>query len=216
MPPTLDIAVGSSIADNLSVYRKRKRAANRRLTDDPATTQAYGSITYDRTRGKMPLEWSNEEEFGAWLAAEESERAVELIVSNVAHSDSPNWRERRILRCSREWTGGRLAQNESGTTERNRKIPSKKTGCRCRLTIKFYRHTETILGKYENDHDHPLGDENLQFTRLSEKTRDMVMELVHVGIDAKAIVSRLATRPAWRSLTNSCFPSLVEARARRD
>ncbi|KAH9009639.1 hypothetical protein EDB84DRAFT_1245003, partial [Lactarius hengduanensis] len=137
----------------------------------PATSHRYGSITHDRKRGKMTLEWANEEDFLAWLAAEESDQTIELIVSHVAHSDSPLWRARRILKCSREWTGGHSKSGATAPEGRERKIPSKKTGCRCRLTIKLYRHTETILGKYENEHDHPLGDENLRFTWLSDKTR---------------------------------------------
>jgi hypothetical protein len=69
------------------------------------------------------------------------------------------------------------------------KIPSKKTGCRCRLVIKQYLHTDAILGKYEEKHDHPLGDDNLRFLRLSENTKNLVMEMIHTRIDSKAIVS---------------------------
>jgi hypothetical protein len=133
------------------------------------------------------LKWPNEEEFLAWRAAQESENAIKLIVSKVMNSDSPNWQARRVLKCSREWTGGQLAHCNS--VEGNRKIPSKKTGCRCHLTIKLYHHTKAILGKYENEHDHPLGDDNLRFIRLSDKTKDVVMEMVHAGIDGKVIVS---------------------------
>lgn len=195
--PTFDIAVGPSVAENLRTYRTPK--IDRRQTEDPATTLRCGSITHDRKRGNMPLEWSNEEDFRTWLAAEESEHAIELIVSHTAHSDSPLWRERRILKCAREWTGGRPVQNQSGPEAKDvriqeRKIPSKKTGCRCQLTIKFYRHTPTILGKYKTTHDHPLGDQNLRFTRLTDRTRDLVMEMVYMGIDSKVIVSNhLAT-----------------------
>jgi hypothetical protein len=183
--PTFEIAVGPAITENLRTFR----TTDRRLIEDPATSNRCGSITYDRKRGKWPLEWANEEEFLAWRAAEESDNSIELIVSHVAHSDSPLWRERRILRCSREWTGGWHKSGSTASGEQDRKIPSKKTGCRCCLTIKLYRHTDTILGKYETEHDHPLGDENLRFTRLSDGTRDLVMAMVHTRIDAKAIVS---------------------------
>ena len=46
-----------------------------------------------------------------------------------------------------------------------------------------------ILGKYKNVHDHPLGDENLQFTQLTDGTRDLVIEMVSQGIESKVIVS---------------------------
>jgi hypothetical protein len=182
-----EIAVGHSIAENPTTKSAR-------VIEDPATTLRSGSITHDRTRGKMSLEWANEEEFLAWLAAEELDKGIELIVSRVAHSDSPNWRERRTLKCSREWTGGR----RSGSDAQNRKIPSKKTGCRCQLTLKLYRHTEIILGKYESEHDHALGDENLRFTRLTDRTRSLVMEMVSAGIESKIIVSLIFSRRVSR------------------
>ena len=172
----------------------RTPEADRRLTKDLATTLLCGSITHDRKRGNMPLEWHDEEHFCAWLATEESDKGIELIVSHTTHSESPLWREQHILKCAREWTGGWPVWNNSGSEGRDgkiqdRKIPSKKTGCRCKLTIKLYRHTDAILGKYETAHNHPLGDENLRFTRLTDRTRDLVMEMVYLGIESKIIVS---------------------------
>ena len=151
-----------------------------------------GSIMHDRKHGKMPSEWKDADDFRVWLEAEESDKGIELIVSHVRHSDSPIWQERRVLKCLCEWTGGRPAQNKSVSSapmEQDRKIPSKKTGCRCRLTLKFYRHTETILGNYESKHNHPLRDDNLRFTRLTDRTRELVTDVIHTGIDSKMIVS---------------------------
>ena len=184
-----EIPVGHSIAENLRT--SRTLGSDKCRLEDPTTSNRYGSIMSDQKRG-MTLEWADEGEFAEWLATEELEKGIELIVSNVTYSKSPLWREQRILKCSREWMGGRPTQDQSGsgaTKERDRKIPSKKTGCRCRLTIKLYQHTETILGKYEREHDHPLGSENLRFTWLTDRTREMVMEMVHTGIDSKTIVS---------------------------
>jgi hypothetical protein len=62
-------------------------------------------------------------------------------------------------------------------------------GCHFQLTIKQYPHTETILRKYEGQHDHVLGDDNLQFLRLSDGIRVHMMEMIHMGMDSKAIVS---------------------------
>ena len=98
------------------------------------------------------------------------------------------------LTCACEWTGGWPVQNKLKTERKDakiqeRKILSKKTGCRCRLMIKFHQHTDTILGRYVDMHDHPLGDKNLRFTRLTDRTRDLVMEMVCQGIESKAIVS---------------------------
>ncbi len=187
---TFEIAVGPSIAENIHTFWTPR--SDRRLIEDPAMTHQHRSITSDQKKGNMTLEWANEEEFLAWHAAEESDNTIELIVSKVVHSNLPIWQERCVLRCSREWTGGQPAQNKSGdTAKRDRKIPSKKTGCRCCLTIKLYWHTETILGEYERKHNHPLRDENLRFTWLSDKTRDLVMDLVHIGVNTKVVVSRV-------------------------
>ena len=62
-------------------------------------------------------------------------------------------------------------------------------GCRCWLTIKFYQHTDMNLERYEDAHDHPLGDKNSRFTWLTDRTRDLVVEMVCQGIESKVIVS---------------------------
>ena len=105
------------------------------------------------------MEWANEEEFLAWLAAEESEKTIGLIVSQIERSNSPLWWEWRVLWCSREFTGGKRDYQNGNQWER--KIPSKKTGCQCCVTVKQYPQTEVMLGKYDGQHDHPLGDDNL-------------------------------------------------------
>ena len=201
-----EIAVGPPIAENLRTYRTP--GANKHLDEDPATSLRNGSISHDRKRRKMEREWENEESFLAWLAAEGAKHSIELIMSNVACSDSPFWQEQRILKCSREYMGGRPDQQSgsSAPEERNRKIPSKKTGCRCRLTLKFYRHTEIILGKYKSEHDHPLRDNNLRFTRLTDGTKDLVLVMLTMGIDAKTIVSLILPPP---SLELTCASPLA-------
>ena len=103
-------------------------------------------MAYDREKGGMSLEWANKEDFWAWLAAEELEKAIELIVSQIKRSDSLDWWERHMLRCSREFMGGKSKYQKKNEWER--KIPLK-TSCQCCLTIKRYPYTETILGRYD-------------------------------------------------------------------
>ena len=62
-------------------------------------------------------------------------------------------------------------------------ISSKKTGCSCCLVIKLYPDTNTMLDEYEGKHDHPLGDNNLQFLRLSENTRKNISWLCQIVED---------------------------------
>ena len=183
--PTFEIPTGPAITQTNFAYHGPREEA--RCTKRCITKPRRGSMAYDRKEGGMTLEWANKVEFLAWLAAEESEKTIELSVSKTLRSDSSDWRERRVLRCSREFTGGKY--NYQNKNQWERKIPSKKTGCQCRLTIKWYPQTEAMLGKYEDQHDHPLGDDNLRFIRLSGKIRNLVMDMVYIGIDSKIVVS---------------------------
>ena len=129
-------------------------------------------------------------------------------MSNVARSDSLFWQEQHILKCLREYMGGRPDQQSrsSAPEEWNRKIPSKKTGCWCRLTLKFYWHTEIILGKYESEHDYLLRDNNLRFMWLTDRTKDLVLVMLTMGIDTKTIVSLILPPP---SLELTCASPLA-------
>ncbi len=89
--------------------------------------------------------------------------------------------------CSWEFSGGK--QDCEDTNQLNQKITAMKTGCQCCVTIKMYPHTKTILGKYEGNHNHALGDDNLQFLRLTERNKIFVMDMVCMGMDSKVIVS---------------------------
>ena len=188
--PIFDIPIGPSLPERGSTCLVSEAHGSRNKR--PVRKPAYGSITYDREKGNMPLEWPNEDEFRAWLAAEQKEKGIKLIVSRTEESKSPNWRARRVFRCSREFSGGK--PNQEKKPRPNLKIPSKKTGCRCQLIIKQYPDTETILGKYEGGHDHPLGDDNLRFLRLTNKARNLVKDMVLTGMGTQAMVSsRLIT-----------------------
>ncbi|KAH9066493.1 hypothetical protein EDB87DRAFT_1679262 [Lactarius vividus] len=69
MPATFEIPFCPSITEYLCTFQTP--GSDRRLTEDPATSHRYRSITHDRKRGKMTLEWANEE-FLSWLAAEDA------------------------------------------------------------------------------------------------------------------------------------------------
>jgi hypothetical protein len=192
--PTFEIPTGPSISERGTTYLvsdTKLHCGKCTTTDAP-----YGSITYNWEKGRMPLEWENEDKFLVWLAAEEHVQMIKLIVSVTEESDSPNWRARHMYRCLQEFSGGK--QDRETVHEWDQKIPSMKTGCQCRLIIKKYLQTETILGKYDSRHNHPLGDENLRYLRLSHKIRSLVMDMIREGTDPEAIMSH--------SL-NTSFPS---------
>ena len=94
------------------------------------------------------------------------------IVSSTAHSKSPLWQEQCILWCAHESSGSQPVQNKLRTKGKDvkiqeRKILSEKTGCRCKLTIKFFQHTDAILERYDDAHNHPLGFQTLYQSRRS-------------------------------------------------
>jgi hypothetical protein len=178
--PSFEIPTGPSLSENKLTYSTQKQKA--RCTPTPKCR----SITYDHEKGGMTWEWTDHNEFLAWLTAEQTEKAIEFIVYQSKKSEGPIWRQWRLYVCGREYSGGKSKYQRINQWERM--IPSKKMGCQCRLTIKQYLGIKTVLGKYVDEHDHPLGDSNLQFTKLSDTTKALVMEMVRIGIDSQAIV----------------------------
>jgi hypothetical protein len=73
-------------------------------------------------------------------------------------------------------------------TDREQKIPSKKTGCPCNIMIKCYPDTEIVLGCYKNTHDHPIGIANAPFMCLTAKSQEQMREMVIQKIDLREIV----------------------------
>ncbi len=93
--PTFEIPTGPAITQtNLAYHGPREEVCH---TKRCITTMQGGSMAYDCEKGGMTLEWANEEEFLAWLAAKESEKTIGLIVSPIEQSNSPLWQEWCVL-----------------------------------------------------------------------------------------------------------------------
>ena len=92
-----------------------------------------------------------------------------------------------MLQCSHEFTGRK--SDYQNKHQQEQKISLKKTRYQCSLTIKHYPQMDVILSKYQDEHDHPLSDDNLRFLRLSGKIRNLVMDMAYIRINFKAIVS---------------------------
>ena len=88
-----------------------------------------------------------------------------------------------------EPSGGNKPYNKKHP-ERNRKMDSKKTGCRCQITIKIYSNTPTVLGQYDADHDHDIGSDNIAYTQMSLTARDQINMMLTQQIDNKEIVCK--------------------------
>jgi hypothetical protein len=132
------------------------------------------------------LEWSDFAAFNAWRREEELRYSIELIPSTVKRG-GPLWTEKRLYVCSRQLSGG-LKPYEKKNPDWHRKIDSKKTGCGCRVVIKLYPHTDSILGNYMNAHDHEVGSDNIAYTRMSGVAREQIQSMLVQKVDRKEIV----------------------------
>lgn len=78
---TFLVPTGPAITQGNLAYNVPKEEARR--AKRPIMTARRGSLAYDREKGGMTLDWANEAKFQEWLAAEESEKSIELIVSQI-------------------------------------------------------------------------------------------------------------------------------------
>lgn len=156
-----------------------------------ATAPAAGSFDGDLLRG-YSLRWASFEQMKTWLRREEMTNSIELISKAVVRSQTnPNWITKHVYVCARQGSGGTRAHQKKKQWER--KVPTKRVedGCQCRLSVKSYPGRSEVLGKYRSDHTHPIGDENLRFTRLSEETRAEIERLLRLGVEPKKVVRNL-------------------------
>jgi hypothetical protein len=137
---------------------------------DPATSERNGSITRDKKRRSPSHEWNTLDEFETWRMKEQLDHGIMLLLVRTFSARSSLWCEKRVYVCSRQGTGGK-SKPIGKHLERIGSRPSNRTGCRCRVIIKTYPHTSTVLGWYRAEHDHATGILNLGFTRSHDSTR---------------------------------------------
>jgi hypothetical protein len=72
-----------------------------------------------------------------------------------------------------------------------RKINSKWIGgrCPCFIQIKTYPHTNTILGKYNPNHSHSTGKDNLKYIQIHTEMWELIEAWVHYGVTDQEIVN---------------------------
>ncbi|KAH8119887.1 hypothetical protein DFH11DRAFT_1557125 [Phellopilus nigrolimitatus] len=119
------------------------------------------------------LEFDSLESFQAWRASEEEENMVEFIKGDTHGSKAvpPRFKDHVKLVCARHCKSGRKKYKRK-CPERNRKVPSRKIegeGCPASISYKTYYRTTTVRAMYVKEHSHPIGPENLPFTRRGRK-----------------------------------------------
>jgi len=154
--------------------------------ETPATSTGRGSFNYDQEQGDYPMEWSDLAAFNVWHQKEELCYSIELILSMVK-CRGPLWTERWVYICSCQMSGGQK-KYEKKNLGWHHKINSKKTGCHCRIAIKLYSHTDTILGNYMNTHDHEIGSGNIAYMRMSGVAQEQIKSMLVQKVDHKEII----------------------------
>ncbi|KAJ7745004.1 hypothetical protein DFH07DRAFT_703742, partial [Mycena maculata] len=134
---------------------------------------ARGSFEWDLQRN-YKLRWESWDATKAWMRAECRDKSIEFIKKEVpARPPSITaWDETHVYVCARQGSGGKSAYQQRNNW--TRKVPSKRTGCPCRLTVKTYPSTPEVLGFYKPDHSHVTGDDNLKYMRLDAETREEI------------------------------------------
>ncbi|KAG9105474.1 hypothetical protein FRC07_009256, partial [Ceratobasidium sp. 392] len=126
----------------------------------------YFNIGYDLT-------FANLVEFETWRRQEEETHTVEFVKGDThgSRTNPPRFKEHVKLVCARHTRRGRK-QYIKKHPERTRKTPSRKidgAGCPATICYKTYVDTEVVRVMYNREHSHPIGIENLPFTRKGQK-----------------------------------------------
>ena len=152
----------------------------------PATSTKKGSFNYDCKKGSFLMRWANIAEFDVWHWTEELAYSIKFITAWVTNGKAL-YLEKHNYVCSRQVSGGKVPYQKKHP-DQQRKIGSKKSGCTCQIMIKRYHHTEMILGRYTEEHNHDLSVENIAYTRSSHKAQDQIRLMLHRRVDPQEIV----------------------------
>jgi hypothetical protein len=126
-----------------------------------------------------------------WLKKEETEKSISFLRKEAEPNRGKTkheWTKKHIYVCARMGTGGQ-SKYVPKHPEREKKIPNKRMDCPCRVVGKSYPGTSTILGKYEDSHSHPIGAQNLIYTRIPPEIRRKFEEDLRDGIRPEIAVS---------------------------
>ncbi|KAJ7927048.1 hypothetical protein B0H13DRAFT_1535982, partial [Mycena leptocephala] len=137
-----------------------------------------GSYEYNIQGSKYQMRWDSFHDFEVWLAQEQQTHAIELRLVNTYLNSNHYVCQLRYV-CSRGGTGGKKAYVKLHP-DWNRKIQNKGTDCECCLLVKQYPGTPIVLGAYNNDHNHELGNANLRFVRIPKDTREHIAGLLRL------------------------------------
>lgn len=196
-PPTVPTETQPPLAMSSFSFRLSLPSSSSLATPRTAKPKLTG-YEYDFLKDNHNLSWPNWGEFIVWLAEEQAEKVIELRVTHVKRKPEAGWHEKHHFICARAGTGGESQYEKS--TNRGRKVPTKRVGCTCRLVVRTYSDVPTILGNYNADHSHAIGHANVRFTNLSIETRTRIALKLRAGVSHDRIVCGIAFFPPIRCL----------------
>jgi hypothetical protein len=157
---------------------------------DPALSSRMESIMYDQEKNCYNLEWKSRNDFNKWLIHEQAVIGIEIRLSKTWHSKNKSlYSICETFYCAHNETGRK--KNYLKKTTHERKINNKqiKGSCPYYIQIKIYLYTKTILGKYNYDHSHPTGKDNLKYIWIWVFMRELIEAWVRYGVTDQEIVS---------------------------
>jgi hypothetical protein len=187
-PPTLVEDSPSRPSQALITFQVVLPRPSEQLSELCLVEPTLGNFSYDVRLLKYNMLWGSWRDFDLFLAQEQLDLSVEFHKVQTRAGNEGKYTQRRYYVCARHGTGGSKAGYVKKNPHWERKVPSKITGCSASLTVKSYPGTDYLLGIYDTDHNHPVGTENLRFTRISSSTRDWIAALVRTHVKTKEIV----------------------------
>jgi hypothetical protein len=175
------------------------------LSESDEKLDLRGSLQYDLEHG-YNLQWGSMDEFEQWFSQEKKTKSIDFSVKARQKPTNPAlfWTTKAIYVCGRGFSGGKnkyMPKKE----DPERKLPSKRIGCPCRLIVKTYKGTGAVLGLYTQEHSHEIGNTNVRFTRLPAETRQKIEELLRMGVEPNKVVSNTKFWTVLTHLINLCL-----------
>ena len=148
---------------------------------------------YDVASGKYTLHFENYTAFLSFLHTRAHEDRIELLRHSCRRSKSKAavqpYLTTEHFYCARHGSGGIKKYVKKYAWLR--KILSKRTGCPCLLTVKTYPGRPDVLARWVHEgHNHPIGHENLKFTRVPKPVRERIVGLLRQRVEIRHIVRR--------------------------
>lgn len=144
----------------------------------------HHNIKYSDYESELHSGWYNHKSWWAfeWFWEQEEDSLLIELWKVQTLTGGLLYKERMWYVCSHAGTSRQKDYKKN--LQWNWKVNGKFTDCKCSLVVKIYHGTETVLGKYQLDHNHPIGAENVKYMRCccqAWRTCHQQRRIVNVG-----------------------------------